>query len=1292
MPKHTRHFLLGSALLVASSTVVGWDTKTVESLGVGAPEWQSSYLTSLDRVNEHMAIAEDSLEFIGAGTLNNADDNSRPLIIDLNASYFRRDVFGVGAGSVEDVSIPRNINSTLLEERGLPRPAQFAGLPDFSYTLSDWINKNYLCPSVPDDARAPGAKLAAITTFLPVSEERKAQIAVGLETNFCHAFKGWMGLLNSNHFGTQAKNNYLHYHEIALNRAAYAKQLREALKARNDGSDEAFADFVKEVEMQALTFEGIGQHFFQDRWSSGHMWERWDGADWHSLNIAPLTPESLGPHVHVSALAGLIHGHESITKVPDLMCSPSVITGEAMRWRYETGFGSAGDSLFDGMGDYRYNDVLDGIFEPGTGDAFDIAIDQQRSSMQSCLSAGWAEVIRAFGENSDPNQVRYGALDVPLNFDGQTLGLQEDCFRNWATDESMFLGLAEGLGIRADGGFQNVQAAQAALLGAYSLKLEGASSQLADEAFNAGVESIAPSINGRLGRVVLYAQLVRARKLTPNGIGIAKGGLISVSGVASGENTPDVPDYAEPTNLTELPNDIVSSFEDRPGGDRPGRDKPTMYGFFNRAHIEWWCKADNVLNVLNTLREEEDASSLEACTYISSRIYRGTDERYSGAQAESQLFATSQGDVRVDPICELPLLQSDLIEFGRDISDRNPNQIAPGYVVLAQLKSSPALQSSRPLVSVELPTFGYDSLVNWCRRVPVINLEEDPDDPGALDSENIVIRIDDTGTRAQYQISGHNFGQSGVILIGDPAEEVDWLRVVDWQPERITVEYLPQFAPSARDYAVTIESLQRKQSLEYSEVSHALTRTPIDVPVRSVGHAVLRLGESICNKNFMIDDRAELDEARQCTEIDGNLAISFGDTDIDFDTVDFPILNRVTGNIQVFFSGTEPNREITTLSFPELNSVDGFLNLADTRSIRTLTLPSLETVGGDLRINFGLNTRTINLDNLSSVDGGFFMGSFGSLTSLSLPSLETIGGGLTIADAALLTSIDFPALLEVGSGAFGFSLEDLPALTSVNFNNLTSIDAVLVLDDVGDCLNFTAPSLTTLRGLGATSSFRIDSDQGLCSIDLPSIEELTSSVQINNNPALSSVSFGSLRETGFGFDVFNNPSLTSLSIPSLQRVDAGEGSLGGFSVRANKSLPFLNAPALSGVGRTFRVENNGITALQATKLDTVSNITIVGNSPLNSFEIRARSIGVLTVSSSPMMNSFAVDTDSLGTAFIKNNESLTTFELDSSVVGAADIFNNRSLSQCFVRDFCEPINQRAGGIVCEQRGNASCEQ
>jgi hypothetical protein len=209
----------------------------------------------------------------------------------------------------------------------------------------------------------------------------------------------------------------------------------------------------------------------------------------------------------------------------------------------------------------------------------------------------------------------------------------------------------------------------------------------------------------------------------------------------------------------------------------------------------------------------------------------------------------------------------------------------------------------------------------------------------------------------------------------------------------------------------------------------------------------------------------------------------------------------------------------------------------------------------------------------------------------------------------------------------------------------------------------------------------------LCSIDLPAIETLTSSVQINNNPALTSVSLASLRETGFGFSVFNNPSLTSLSISSLQRVDAGEGSLGGFSVRANESLPFLDVPSLSGVGRTFRVENNGIAELQASNLGTVGGITIVGNSNLNTFDISTVSLGSLTVKSSPLMSSFVLNTGSLGTAFIEDNEALTGFQLDSAVVDAADIFNNRSLNQCFVNAFCAPINARAGGIACDSGSN-----
>ncbi len=40
-----------------------------------------------------------------------------------------------------------------------------------------------------------------------------------------------------------------------------------------------FGDFLKDCEIESLSIESVAQHFLQDAWSEGHMWERWGSCE-----------------------------------------------------------------------------------------------------------------------------------------------------------------------------------------------------------------------------------------------------------------------------------------------------------------------------------------------------------------------------------------------------------------------------------------------------------------------------------------------------------------------------------------------------------------------------------------------------------------------------------------------------------------------------------------------------------------------------------------------------------------------------------------------------------------------------------------------------------------------------------------------------------------------------------------------------------------------------------------------------------------------------------------------------
>ncbi|MFQ5693126.1 MAG: hypothetical protein ACE5IM_08800, partial [Nitrospinota bacterium] len=402
------------------------------------------------KTNEHARLAHLALKELGVAQLFSI--SGEPIeVIDLNASLFRRHPLSGG-------TFARSPTASPLEERLLPQPAHYAGLPDFSYTMYDWINKNADCP--------PG---------LPPSEEKGER--------GCHSFEGWMGALNSSHFGTQSTLWFKHLHEIAIKLAKRARVMREKLERQGKETLEAYRDFVVEAEHEALAFEGYAQHFLQDRWSIGHMWERWNAADYGQLPT-----RNFLDNFEVAAASGLLHGSESVTGVPDPMSSPYLGLAPygklAEKWSH-TGkkwslvsklYGDSayivptwrhgkrgpmdktlaevllrGESIMDetphpGVGDHRLADMLDGRFGKEYGfPNYPLDAGIQRKHMLRCMTAGWTDVIKGLGRSKASGG--YGISDARLP--PYSRGMKKDgnlligCFDDWATNGAMALGWSD---------------------------------------------------------------------------------------------------------------------------------------------------------------------------------------------------------------------------------------------------------------------------------------------------------------------------------------------------------------------------------------------------------------------------------------------------------------------------------------------------------------------------------------------------------------------------------------------------------------------------------------------------------------------------------------------------------------------------------------------------------------------------------------------------------------------------------------------------------------------------------
>ena len=275
--------------------------------------------------------------------------------------------------------------------------AELAELPDFSYALWDWATGNEQCP------------LDGVSTD-PID---------------CHAFSTYMGPVNSNHFLPQARVFYSYQHALALARASECRALAEQLGPDGRASG-VFAAYPLACETEALAIEAVAQHYLQDAWSIGHMWQRWGAADLAS--VPGRTVEERRARALLAAMAaGLIHGARGILQavpveagldVNDALNAPNeavrfVLDGVAVR----------------GVGD----DYLDVMVSPGS-DAPAAAYRPQYDRLMACATAGLLAVYQRAG-------MLHGSVNVDATVAASRIDPDSDaCWQQRATNAAMLAG------------------------------------------------------------------------------------------------------------------------------------------------------------------------------------------------------------------------------------------------------------------------------------------------------------------------------------------------------------------------------------------------------------------------------------------------------------------------------------------------------------------------------------------------------------------------------------------------------------------------------------------------------------------------------------------------------------------------------------------------------------------------------------------------------------------------------------------------------------------------------------
>lgn len=249
------------------------------------------------------------------------------------------------------------------------------------------------------------------------------------------------------------------------------------------------------------------------------------------------------------------------------------------------------------------------------------------------------------------------------------------------------------------------------------------------------------------------------------------------------------------------------------------------------------------------------------------------------------------------------------------------------------------------------------------------------------------------------------------------------------------------------------------------------------------------------------------------------------------------------------FLGNQQN--LTSISFPALETLDGNYIFYSLSKLTTLSLPSLTTVGpnaayciSDLPV-----LTSLNLPILSAINGGYSIFDLTALTSLSLPELTTVGGHDAIKNCPALTSLDVHKLsqikdeahwflegtklseitfadgCEIGSG-WGFLAHSLAetitvkGLTKINRQNFilahsASTKHVLFPDLVemnggsighyhAEMESFDAPKLEKINNVGNfLNYFAYDKNSQLTSVNLPSLKEISGSTLFSDAPLLT---------------------------------------------------------------------------------------------------------------------------------------------------------------------------------------------
>ena len=315
-------------------------------------------------------------------------------------------------------------------------------------------------------------------------------------------------------------------------------------------------------------------------------------------------------------------------------------------------------------------------------------------------------------------------------------------------------------------------------------------------------------------------------------------------------------------------------------------------------------------------------------------------------------------------------------------------------------------------------------------------------------------------------------------------------------------------------------------------------------------------------------------------------------------------------------------QNLSSVSFPLLETIDGINVFQELPKLTTLSLPSLTTIDENAsKCISDLSALTsLSLPRLSIIKGVYSIRGLSQFTSLSFPELTLVAGHNILEDCESLTSINLPKLKKIDNGAHWFlrytKLSDITFADGCEINDgwgflawissenvtvkgLTKINGQLyILAHSATVKHASFPDLVEFNG-GGIGQYHTE----LESFDAPKLEKITNYTSFLDNfldgniSHLTSVNLPSLKEIS-NSTLFSAAPLLTLKLRSDLQVDANSGiNLKTYptvvTITDEGTVNDIPASAFANVKGGRFVVPKGKAALYATKWNLNTSKTMV---------------------------------------------------------------------------------------------------